>query len=586
EAAFAFAPNVYLTKAVNVLGTEILVIKSGNHLHLGDFTVTVQDGGGIVTQNADGIAWGNGGITGASENKAYLIGPTGAFTDKAVTKLAQLPITADDATDVAYTEVDGRAIGATTTPSKAFNSTTGAAKAIGGTLTVLITDEFEVPNTHYSNAGSLAVTGNVTLAGTLAGVGGFDVYGNLTSNVADTAAGPVLVAGTLTARKITTKGGNFGGPVTIKSATDTSAFGGTQTTVTGVFKANGPVEFSDSDATFTAGGTLSAATFGGDVTFTTESTIDGKAVFANGKKVVGKVAVTGQVSAGATGTNTLLLAPNGHIIYTGGVQNSFLTGANNVGTLAALDEAGTLTFSIGANELAVSGAGSFVIGNPITLSSGKTIKVDGTTGVYFSATEGKIKSDTYELGGVVGTLSDSNGAVGGFTLTENSIINTADNGSASLKYVGKTNAADSIILNVLYSKALTISNVNIDLNEETAGSISLGGGSASIILTGAGSITTGADTTNTLAWGGKIFTDYVASGSLVSGSVGYGEHTGSIAAGSIGTAAGNFITQNGSFAILSVAQDDILKAVGSAGTNPDDELSAAKGSIAVFQISE
>jgi hypothetical protein len=579
-AAFEKAPDVYLTGPVGVNGNEMLLVKSGNRLHLETFTITVADGGGIAIEEAGGIVWGDGSVTGDAADAAYLIGPSGAFTGKAVTKVGTLAITPADDAGVAYTSVNNRAVGATTDYTKVFGAD-GVAKAPGGTLTVLITPSFTVPATHYTNGGSLAVTGNVTLVGTLAGAGGFDVYGNLTSNVNDTEK-PTLVSNDLTARKITTDGGDFGKTVTIKSPTEISVFGGTQTTVTGAFEATGPVDFTGAE--FTAAATIGGnASFSRDVEFKAASTIGGKATFASNRKVVGKVTVSGQVSAGASGTNTLLLGPGGEIIYTGGVENSFL---DNVGTLAALSQStlGTIAVSLSADELAVSGAGSFVIGNqPITLSGNNQIKVDGTTGVYFTAAGGKIVSATYELGGVAGTLSDSNGADGGFILTKDSIINDVENGSASLTHTGDTNSATSIILKVLPSKNLIISDVNIALNTATGGSISLGGGSASIILTGAGSITT---TASEIAWGGTIFTDYVASGSLVAGSKGYGEDSGSIAAGSIGTAAGNFITHNGSFAILSVKQVDILKAVGSAGSNPDEELSAAKGSIAVFQISE
>jgi hypothetical protein len=619
EAAFEFAPNVYLTKAVTVKSGEILVIKSGNHLHLGDFKVTVQANGGIVTQDADGINWGdNGSIAGASANTAYLIGPDGAFTDKAVTDLLELEITPDNATNVVYTLVGSRYIGATTDPTKAFDAN-GAAKVGGGTLTVLVTPSFTVPDTHYSNAGSLAVTGNVTLAGTLAGVGGFDVYGNLTSNVVDTAA-PVLVAGTLAARKITTAGGNFG-VVKIKSPTETSTFGGTQTTVAGAFDATGPVEFngeaefSDTStitgaatfakaATFTGAATLNstagfsdtvtfsntsaitgaatfakAATFTGvatlnstanfsdDVTFTADSTIGGKTVFAAGKTVTGKVAVTGQVSAGASGTNTLLLAPDGQIIYTGGVENSFLSSA---GTLAALADAGTLTFSIASTELAVSGAGSLVVSSAITLDGENKIKVDGTTGVYFSATEGKIDAKTYTLGGQVGTLSTDKSANGGFILTKDGITKLVNTGSASLSYA-LANGANKAFLNIKQGSMATLTGVNISA---TGGSISFAPG-ATLYLAAGGSVTTTGDP----AHSGYIVTTNAASGgSLVAGSLGVYAGADYITAGSVGTTGNNFIFSASKFAPNSGSAS---AASTKASTAPVANITAT-GSIGVF----
>jgi hypothetical protein len=224
-----------------------------------------------------------------------------------------------------------------------------------------------------------------------------------------------------------------------------------------------------------------------------------------------------------------------------------------------------------------------VIGNqPITLANGNTIKVDGTTGVFFSTTAGKIESDTYKLGGVVGTLSGDKTFLLGAAL-----ITKGGDDDVTLTYTGKTNAAESIILLVNESKALTVTNANINLNEETAGSISLGSGSASIILGSGGSITTGADTTHTLAWGGTIYTDYAADGgSLVSGSIAGYSAGGSITeGGSVGTTGGNFITQNGSFAILDqdITSEVIEAALTTASTEPDEKVSQAKGSIAVFQ---
>jgi hypothetical protein len=581
-AAFEQAPDVYLTGAVEVGGEEMLLVKSGNRLHLESFKITVADGGGIAIEKPDGIVWDTGSVTGDSENGGYLIGPSGAFTGKAVTKVGTLAITAADATAVAYTPIGGRAIGATTNYAIVFDAN-GAAKATGGTLTVLITELFTVPATHYSNAGSLAVTGDVTLTGTLSGAGGFEVYGELTSNVADAAAGPVLVAGTLTARKITTKGGNFGAPVTIKSSTSKSDFAGTQTTVAGDFEAAGQVDFTgatfdgtskiDGAATFTKPVTftgiaqLSAANFSDDVTFAEPSTISGKAAFANGKKLIGKVEVTGKVSAGATSGSTLLLAPGGQIIYKSDVENSFLTG---VGTLAALEGAGTVTFGISTNELAVSGAGSLVIGNTgFTLDSTNRIKVDGTTGVYFSTANGKIDAETYELGGKIGTLSNSNGAIGGFILSKDGISNAVTtNGSASLSYALE-NEASAFFLSIKNGSQATLTGVDINV---TTGSISFGP-SAILYLAEGGSVTAAGDPAN----GGYIVS--IPSGSLVAGSAS-GDTQAAILAGSAGTVTRNYIHSASKF--LPNA-GSATTAAGSASNYPL-ATATTQGSISVFAV--
>jgi hypothetical protein len=575
-AAFEQAPDVYLTGPVEVGSDEMLLVKSGNRLHLESFTITVDDGGGIAIEDAGGIVWDTGSVTGATENNAYLIGPSGAFTGKSVTNVVTLDITAAGDEEVAYTNVNDRAIGATTDYTKVFDSTTGAAKAPGGTLTVLITPSFTVPNTHYSNAGSLAVTGNVTLAGTLAGDGGFEVYGELTSSVDDT-ENPTLVEGDLTARTIKTAGGDFGATVTIKSSTIKSEFGGTQTTVTGAFSAEGPVNFTGAaftdtskiggaaafakPVTFTGAATLTSANFSDDVTFSAASTINGKATFAKDKTVVGKVTV-GQLSAGATGTNTLLLGPDGHIIYTGSVENSFLTG---VGTLAALGGVGTLSFSIGLNELEVSGAGSFVVNNAISLTESNQIKVDGATGVYFAKTDGKIVTETYELGGVAGTLS------GGLILSVNEIKGTestvADD-RPTVDYV-VADTTGGIILKVNAASTLTLSNINLGA---TAGTIAFGT-TSKLYLNAGGSITAKG---GSLAHGGYIVT--ASNGSIAAGKVG-DDDADAVAAGSVGTTANAamYLSQkNYFFNSAGSATTDVLNL---AVTKPEE---VKAGSITVF----
>jgi hypothetical protein len=263
------------------------------------------------------------------------------------------------------------------------------------------------------------------------------------------------------------------------------------------------------------------------------------------------------------------------------VSTTFLTGA---GTLAALG--GSISVKPGATELLiqdVSGKGTFSAGNkPITLSGSSQIKVEGTTSVYFDGV-GSIASANYSIGNAAGTLSTDKT----YILTADGIIGS--NGiKATLKHIGEDNADGKIIIAVSDSKVLTITDVNIDLNSTTGGSISLGSGSAGIILNGAGSITTGASGVHTLAWGGTIYTDYADSGSLAAGSIAGYSAGGSIsAAGSIGTTSGNFITQNGSFAILDmgITADVIQTALQKASTTPTAAVSQANGSIAVFQLS-
>jgi hypothetical protein len=597
-AAFDKVNDVYLTRDIEVDGGQTLDIKTGKTLHLNGNNITMKSNSSVIASGVKSIAWSgeeravvSGKIVVAAGATVFLIGPSGSFPEESLTvpsdatALELLPSTSGS---LSYTENDGRAFAATNQRSLVFNETTGDWLPNAGGTKVVYIGNLDIPSTPggYTIAGSLSVAGDVNLAGTIAGANGeLEVLGKLTSKITNAAA-VTLVAGKLTARSIETTGGIFAKTVAINAPSLTSLFEGTLSTFTEALTGSGSVHFTkdakfttsatllsdaafDGDTTFTTASTIEGdASFGGNVTFTVASEIGGDATFTSGKKVTGEVEVAGKLSAGASGTsNTLVLAPGGQIIYGNGVANSFLTG---VGTLATLEGAGQLTFGIKSDELAVSGAGSFVIGNVgFTLNGANdNIKVDGTTGVYFSTVGGSIAAETYELGGKIGTLSNSNGAIGGFILSKDGITKASDSGSASLSYALE-NVADAFFLKIKNGSQATLTGVNVNA---TSGSISFEPKAILYLATG-GSVTAAG---GSLAQGGYIVS--IESGSLVT--VG-GENSttqAAIEAGSAGTvgrsyihSASNFIPVTGSAAT----------AAGSAATNPSEDATT-QGSIGVF----
>jgi hypothetical protein len=152
--------------------------------------------------------------------------------------------------------------------------------------------------------------------------------------------------------------------------------------------------------------------------------------------------------------------------------------------------------------------------NPITLTGANhKIRVDGTTGVFFSTTTGKINATAYELGGKEGTFSDGNGAVGGFYLAPTYISKLHYfNGSASLSY--ELDDADGVFfLSIKEGNTAKLEGVNVNA---TAGSIAFLGGSTTLVLTQGGSVSTSNGVVGALGMG-ELYIVTNAAGSLVAG---------------------------------------------------------------------
>jgi hypothetical protein len=535
-AAFDNVDEVHLTKNITV-GAQPLVIPTRGKLYVDGYAITMEANSFFVVPGAGNIDWGNstklaaaapgaGRIVLPDTGTVYLVGPETVFEDNfADDSLAESVVEyiepAAKAADITYKKVGDQAVGAVTSANLIFTNGTWTSNP-GGTMLIHI-GNLTVPAGGYTNTGgSLTVAGDVTLAGTLAGNGDLEVQGNLTSNVTAvggvTVAGIDLVGGSVSARSITTKGGKFPSYAAITSTAKRSVFGGTLTTFTDTLEAAGPVRF-DHNVTFTKAATLNSdAEFNGIVTSAEQSTVGSNAVFGKSSNLDG-----------------------------------YLT-ANSVAL------SGTLTIA----------SGSLATDSALTLNSANSIVLGEAGGIEFTAT-GKLTGDAFNISGAGSLLNPT--ANGGTTVTfDNSgITKGAGSGTVSIVF------ADAAHL--IFNKSQSISGIELKLASE-AGSISIGTKSATLTLTGGGSITA-ANTQGTLG-SGKLYIVTSPAGSLVAGTMDAG---GSIAAGSYGTIAAdkNFIYHAGVAFILAGTQT----AFGLNQINGDVGGSASVGgSVAVFSDAE
>ncbi|MDR1362469.1 MAG: hypothetical protein LBJ35_00250, partial [Spirochaetaceae bacterium] len=199
--------------------------------------------------------------------------------------------------------------------------------------------------------------------------------------------------------------------------------------------------------------------------------------------------------------------------------------------------------------------------------------LNGSVSIVFSGA-GSLAADSYTLGSGAGTLFSLDGHTKPATFTSGSIAGAA--GSALVFTTGN-------FLTVKPNKVLTLSNVNVDLTN--AGSIVFGTASR-LLITGGGSITTGAEAVN-IAYDGVIAGSAANGGKagvLLTGTLAENSPTviaGSISAGSLGTLSlGNFITAGGSFAkVEGVLSGSLAQTL---PTDGDGGSASTGGSILIF----
>jgi hypothetical protein len=533
EAAFAFADNVYLSKETNLLDAQLL-IPAGKTLHVSGQTINVNAATVIIGEGT--LDWGssaNSKIKAVSGTAPVLIAISYDATHYYNGETAGTGSILFVGKDTLTSGGSGKGYFASSDADKVF-ATGGTALAYdgGGTTSYLLSSY--IKDKISITAGTLIVTKDLTGLEILDTATPLTVYGKLGGGTVAAASTVEIIksGGTVTANTVDISNGKIVNELNVKT--------------TGNF--TGKVEF----------GTLfvtDRATFSDDVKFAAGSVTN--AVFTSGKTVSGQAQI-GNIAFANNSGNTLVIAADGAIIFTNGINGSFL---GNVGTLATL--ANPVTFNLGATELAVSGAGSIVVSGEIDVENSNTIKVDGTTGVYFAA-GGTIVAETYELGGQVGTLSTN----GGFILTATGIKNAATGGSASLSYA-LADAANAVFLKVKQGSTAALENVNISV---ATGSISLAP-DAKLFLNTGGSITSAG---GSLAHSGYILSAEAAKGgSILSGSLGNDE-AGSVAAGSIGTIGHNFIISSAKFANSGAVYTNAIAGV-KAGS-----MKATAGSVTVF----
>jgi hypothetical protein len=547
EAAFVFADNVYLAKSTSLTG-QTLTIPAGKTLHVNGYPIAVDEYTIII--GAGNVNWADNG-NGTSQivangSAAVLIG-----IDKDPEYYGN-----GGTEGILFVPKDG-SVAPGTDNSPGLLATDDTSKllvggsylaALGGTTAYFTGKTLNVSNLTVASGGTLFVAGNLTGLKSLSTTTPLEVNGQLEGG---TVAPATFITGNV---EVTAKTANIsGGQIATLSVTNTGNF-------------TGKVEFTAFGA--------NTATFADDVSFTAGNI--GNAVFTSGITVGGNVEI-GNISFSGTGNN-LVLNKDGQIIFTTGITPAFFTGA---GTLAALND--NISFTFTADELGInsSGTGAFTVNDDITLkNTNKQIKVTGSAGLYFTAENKKIEGDGYYFsGGLPGTLSASN--YKGFILTKAGIEGASSDDPPTLKYTLADGAGGTFltILNGLGSLA-TIKNANISL---ASGSIAFeGGGSATLFLDTGGSITA-SNAVGSLAHSGYIISDAVG-GSLVAGSIGSMSET-SIAAGSVGTVGNNLILITSAFAIHG-SGDDSGSASSASGKVTTASATEAHhgGSVAVFKV--
>jgi hypothetical protein len=511
NAAFAAgATTVYLTKDVSFSNAgEILLIPANKVLDLKGYELTDSAGGYLVVEGA--LKWDPDNTRPIELESSYIIAGKEYITDNvgtlSDTDTKDRPIivyggslAAGSAVAAGGTIESGATHFALTETELNDASKPGNAGAFAKPGFIL--GNFTIPNTHKSYTGGglgLVVTGDLTLSGTLGGGGTVTVIGKVTDNVGSTAAGAnPIVAGTLTAANIESKGGIFN-ILTLKSPVKTSSFG-TDNVAIGTISAAGPVTFEKDVA-----GTIIAenVTFNGKLNAYPTSKVN-RVTFGNGATIIGN---------GLEGTTATL------------------NGALNIGSATV--------------------GGTFTVSQPLTLGSNQSI-VLGANGGFALVSTGALETDNYELTGA-GSLLNTTVNGGTVTLTSAGLAVGGPGGTATIVFGNKT------LLNFI--KSGTISNIALDVKSGgtigiAAGSMLTIKDAGSIVMqTSGGSHIAYANNSGSLA---VIIADTTSGGSLVAGTA----HAASALAGSIGTTAVSQITASGpGFVIVGTSSSGTLPSV-------------------------
>jgi hypothetical protein len=447
----------------------------------------------------------------------------------------------------------------------------GGSLAATGTGTIgIVIGAVSSDNAAYDiqGGGSLVVTGNMNLGtGYVQTYGLLEVKGILSGGTLNSASEVIKGGSQVTAQSATITGGKISNPLLVKSASTFGAstngalvtLGGTLTT-----PANSSFDVTfDSDVEFEAPSYITKGKFNGDAKFTGGGSLSSLEI-ASGKKITGgQVYVTTTVTA----TGGLKFGSDGSAIIPSAFSDLI---DGSYGTFAAVgnDE---VTVSATNGGLNVTGTGTLSIPSAtlIKLTGTKTFVFDNKGGIKFpDDADSKITGEGgYQFGGTAGILYSPGGSA--VTLGNNSITK-GNNAAPTIMFSGGAGEGGSF-LTVFAGSTVIISDANINV---TGGTISVGAGSASIILGTGGSITAAGDP----AYGGTIVSALTKG--LLAGSASYDD----VPAGSLGTTSSLFILSASKFVPLTINDiGTIATAVGSASANPNAAVTTV-GSIAVFQL--
>jgi hypothetical protein len=566
-AAFKFADDVYLTKETNLTTGPALLIPAPGRLHVNGQTILV--GPQTVIIKAGALVWdgeSQGKIDAANNGAGAVLVDIDAdvthYGSAGVAGTESFVFVKSDGTITGSTKGYRAALATDTTAMEKVFSAGTYLNAIGGTTAYVIGD-FGPANLGISG-GTLVVTGNL---------------GSTTGRVAtiDTDT-PLTVYGNL-----------YGGTVDAASTQDIIKNAGTVT----VYK----------DANIASGKIANQLIIGGNGAFGTVSAgslaITGNASFTGDAEFSGLLAVTGDASFTGAGSFTVPLAVTGNATFggdaeftAGGALGNGAEFSGNVKSdteqLAVTGEAKfaagkTLTGYLSANSVTLSGSlsiasGSLATGAAIDVSTNSII-LGPEGGIEFTSSSAKLTggSSTYEVGGAGSLLNSSSDAGTTITFAATGITNSSSDKTLvpSLVFGG-----DALLV---FKSDAVIDGIDFDVK---GGSISLEGTSRTLIITGGGSITTGAAAVN-IAHGGTIAGSAGAGGSLLVGSLTTGGTIAAdnVAAGSVGVSGvvGNFILTGNRFlpTPASIGQGTL-----GAGLNAGDALdggsASAGGSILVF----
>ncbi|MDR1257074.1 MAG: hypothetical protein LBJ86_04950 [Spirochaetaceae bacterium] len=468
EAFTAGAVTVYLTRDVSFSNAgEILQIPPKKTLDLKGYKLTDSAGGYLVVEGT--LKWDPDNTRPIELESSYIVAKKDYITsnvgtlsdtttkDRPIIVYGGSLLAAGSAVAAGGTIESGAALFALTAAELNDNTKPGNLGALAKPGFIL-GDFAPASAIAYTGGGlGLIVTGDLTLSGTISGGGTVTVIGKVTDKVGSTAAGAnPIVAGTLTAANIESKGGMFN-ILTLKSPVKTSNFG-TDNVVIGTLSAAGPVTFEKDVA-----GTIIAenVTFNGKVNAYPTSKVN-RVTFGGGATIIGN---------GLEGTIATL------------------KGALNIGSATV--------------------GGTFTVSQPLTLGSGQSI-VLGANGGFKLVSTGKLAGgNNYEVTGAGGSLlNDATNAGTTVTLGASGITATGNGYIPNIVFGG--------VANLIYKADAEISGFN--LNVKDGGSISVNGGNKMLTITGGGSITA-ANTEGTLSTA-SLYVITNATGSLVVGTYG------------------------------------------------------------------